>query len=43
VKITVPIYIQKLSPKGATPQMHILRPLFHPQIEARGEDLNRAM
>lgn len=43
MKITVPIYIQKQSQNGATPQMHILRPLFDQEIEARGEDLNRAM
>ncbi|MBI3653743.1 MAG: ATP-dependent Clp protease ATP-binding subunit [Acidobacteria bacterium] len=43
MKITVPIYIQKHSGKGAPPQTHILRPLFHPHLEVRGEDLNRAM
>lgn len=43
MKITVPIYIQKHSKKGAEPALHILRPLFHQHIETRGEDLNRAM
>jgi ATP-dependent Clp protease ATP-binding subunit ClpA len=43
VKITVPIYIQKLAQREATPPTHILRPLFHPHVEAHGEDLNRAM
>jgi ATP-dependent Clp protease ATP-binding subunit ClpA len=43
VKITVPIIIQKQPQQGIAPSLHILRPLFHPYIEARGEDLNRAM
>jgi ATP-dependent Clp protease ATP-binding subunit ClpC len=43
VKITVPIYVQKLTQRETTPQTHILRPLFHQHLETRGEDLNRAM
>lgn len=45
MNITIPIYIQKHSQQGNEPPLHILRPLFHQHqhLEARGEDLNRAM
>ncbi len=43
MNITIPIYIQKQPQQGTAPPIHILRPLFHLDLEVRGEDLNRAV
>ncbi len=43
MNITIPLYIEKLSPEGTPAPLYTVRPLFFSDPVARGEDLNRTV